>query len=156
MLKNNKHPNTHLQYSFNKYGEENFKFEILEEWGEDFLNSMENYWCNLLNTHNRDCGFNLFPIKVSELEVKYSKEVRQKMSDSHKGAIVSKETRKKQSDVRKGKPIHTEESKAKIILSNKTRIISEETRLKMSNSAKKRIERIGSNIEEYNRKRKNQ
>ena len=30
-LRNNKHKNSHLQYSWNKYGEENFEFIILEK-----------------------------------------------------------------------------------------------------------------------------
>ena len=41
-MKNNKHPNNKLQNSWNKYGEENFKFEVLKETSEDELLIFEN------------------------------------------------------------------------------------------------------------------
>jgi group I intron endonuclease len=34
-LRKNKHPNPHLQKAFNKYGESNFCFNVLEDMGED-------------------------------------------------------------------------------------------------------------------------
>ncbi len=59
LLRKNKHANRHLQNAWNKYGESNFKFELLEECEEDFLCSQEHYWCNLLNATNRKFGYNL-------------------------------------------------------------------------------------------------
>lgn len=61
-LKNNQHHNRHLQNAWNKHGEESFKFEILEEESIiEFLPSLENYWCNLLNTHSDEFGYNIAP-----------------------------------------------------------------------------------------------
>lgn len=58
-LRANKHSNRHLQYAFNKDGEQNFTYEILEEASKkEFLPSLENYWCNLLQTHNPTYGYN--------------------------------------------------------------------------------------------------
>lgn len=54
-LKSNKHPNNYLQASWNKYGENNFIFYILEK--TLFLNEQEEYWINKLDTYNN--GYNL-------------------------------------------------------------------------------------------------
>ena len=50
-LLKNKHCNSYLQNAVNKYGIENFKFEILEECDKEFLNSQENYWVQMLCTY---------------------------------------------------------------------------------------------------------
>ena len=57
-LKSNNHSNIHLQNSWNKYGEENFKFEILEECNFDNLNNLEKEWISKLNSIN-PYGYNL-------------------------------------------------------------------------------------------------
>jgi len=60
-LKNNKHDNSYLQNSWNKYGKENFKFEMLEICENNFkiLNEREIYWINEYNALDRRFGFNL-------------------------------------------------------------------------------------------------
>lgn len=58
-LLKNIHQNEYLQLSWNKYGENNFIFEILEECEYQFCATLEHYWCNLLNTHNKNFGYNL-------------------------------------------------------------------------------------------------
>jgi len=60
-LKDNSHYNYHLQQAFNKYGEDSFRFEILVECDKDILLSEEHYWCNLLNVHNPEFGYNIRP-----------------------------------------------------------------------------------------------
>src|ERR1035437_5329418 len=62
-LKGNYHSNPHLQSAYNEYGKENLVFEILEEYPNNLkiLASMEHYWCNLLNVHNREIGYNIRP-----------------------------------------------------------------------------------------------
>ena len=78
-LENNKHHNIYLQNAFNKYGKEAFKLEILEECDITFIFSQENYWCNLLNTHNRSFGYNIRPTNPYN-NCKISKESKIKMS----------------------------------------------------------------------------
>lgn len=56
-LKNNYHCNTHLQSAWNKYGEENFKFSVIEECRADQLNSREIYWIAQFDSYNT--GYNL-------------------------------------------------------------------------------------------------
>lgn len=60
-LRNNVHHNIHLQSAFNKYGEDSFIFDVLEDCDEQFIYSQENYWCNMLNSHNRVYGYNIDP-----------------------------------------------------------------------------------------------
>ena len=57
-LRANRHHNSHLQTAFNLYGEEAFKFDVLEECDEQFIYSQENYWCIMLNSHNKEFGYN--------------------------------------------------------------------------------------------------
>ncbi len=78
-LRKNNHDNIHLQAAYNKYGEENFTFEILEDWDIEYIYSMENYWCNLLNTHDRRFGYNILPTGPNKNST-HSKETRERMS----------------------------------------------------------------------------
>jgi len=57
-LRGNRHHNAHLQASYNLLGEDSFVFETLEECDEEFIYSQENYWCIMLNSHNRNLGYN--------------------------------------------------------------------------------------------------
>jgi len=80
LLKANKHYNSYLQNAVNKYGIENFEFEILEDYPEDFLFSMENYWCNILNTHDKEHGYNLKCTSDSK-SYRMSEETKRKISE---------------------------------------------------------------------------
>ena len=57
-LRANKHHNAHLQAAYNLQGEDSFVFDVLEECDEEFIYSQENYWCIMLNSHNRELGYN--------------------------------------------------------------------------------------------------
>ena len=96
LLKNNKHKNTHLQNAWNKYGESNFSFEILEEYEPEFLCSMENWWCNMLNSHNENYGYNIEPTSPFGV-ISCAKETKEKLSKIHKNRIISNETKQKMS-----------------------------------------------------------
>jgi len=58
-LKSNKHFNRYLQRSWNKYGEDNFTFEILEECDINDLNDKERYWIEKYDSCNRLKGYNI-------------------------------------------------------------------------------------------------
>lgn len=60
-LNKNKHINNHLQYSWNKYGEDNFKFEILEECEEDIRIQIEQKYLDNL-TPFKEIGYNISPV----------------------------------------------------------------------------------------------
>ena len=59
-LNRNKHHNIHLQRAWNKYGENNFKFDIIEYCEKEDLNDKEIYWIKELssfkNGYNRTLG----------------------------------------------------------------------------------------------------
>lgn len=56
-LGKNEHHNEHLQKSYNKYGLNNFKFEIIEE--SDDLDNREVYWINEYGGINSKSNYNL-------------------------------------------------------------------------------------------------
>jgi group I intron endonuclease len=58
-LNKNKHYNIHLKNSWNKYGKENFKFEIIEECLENDLADKEQYWIDYYRSYERNYGYNL-------------------------------------------------------------------------------------------------
>ena len=134
-LRKNKHANIHIQNAWNKYGEDSFIFEILEECDEKYLYSQEHYWCNILNVHNRQYGYNILGTNPI-CNCIFSNETRLKMSISRKGLIHSKEHCKNISIGKKGMigpnlgKKHSEETKIKMKKVHFGKIISIETRKK--------------------------
>jgi len=60
LLKRNKHPNKYLQNCWNKYGEKNFRFEIIETVNDvERLLIREQQWIDKTNCCNRKVGFNI-------------------------------------------------------------------------------------------------
>lgn len=110
------HKNDYLQRAFNKDGEANFEFDVLEYYPDEgfILPSMENYWTNMLNTHNREFGYNLRPTNPYD-KVIQTAETRKKMSEANKGKKWSEETRKIQSEQRLGKPSNISDSGRKSV-----------------------------------------
>ena len=58
-LKKQIHKNSHLQTSYNKYGKENFIYNIVELCSIENLEERELYWINTLNTLNPEKGYNM-------------------------------------------------------------------------------------------------
>ena len=58
-LRKNKHDNAHLQAAWNKYGEENFSFDIIEHT-EDY-NNREKYYIAYYKSDNVEYGYNILP-----------------------------------------------------------------------------------------------
>lgn len=56
-LRSGSHANSYLQNAWDKYGEEDFSFEVLEETAS--LIEQERAWVENLNSCDRDSGFNL-------------------------------------------------------------------------------------------------
>ena len=88
LLRNSKHFNNHLQNSWNKYGENNFIFEVLE-----FIEKLENlkereeYYIKEYTSNNPEIGFNCRTYCNTNLGVKRSLESRLKQSRNKKGVI---------------------------------------------------------------------
>lgn len=110
-LRRNCHINKHLQSSFNKYGEENFSYNIIEECESVNLNDREKYWVSYLDSSNPLYGYNKTKggdglIATNEIKAKISKsligkkhsiERRLNQSISHKGKKLSEKTKLNQS-----------------------------------------------------------
>lgn len=81
-LKHSVHDNNYLQKAWNKYGESDFKFYVLEYCEKEKLNDLEKYYIDYYNTMDRKLGYNL---KSGGQDTNYqSKEVREKISKSNK------------------------------------------------------------------------
>ena len=126
------HDNTHLQRSWNKYGEENFEFTILLECVESDLNMYEEYYIFELMTFDHRVGYNK---NYGGDSGRPTEETKRKMSESLKGKHRSEETKRKISETSKGKQL-SEETKRKMSEAKKDKQLSEETKRKMSESRK--------------------
>lgn len=87
-LRGNRHSNTYLQNAWNKYGEENFEFEVLMLCHELLLLRREQWFLD-----NWKPEYNVNPIASkppSQKGKKHSKEAKEKLSKAHKGKILSK------------------------------------------------------------------
>jgi len=80
MLESNSHYNLHLQHSWNKYGEENFCFEILEYCEKEKLNERELFYIEAIGSLHPN-GYNLVN-RGSNISM--SEETRKKISLSAK------------------------------------------------------------------------
>lgn len=140
-LLNNKHHNKHLQHSINKYGIDNFEFQIIAECPKEkiYLEKLENFFLNTIK--NKYNTANVAANGTGKI-----------LTDLHKsnirkgniGRIVTKETREKirikrlgKSPVNKGVPM-TEEQKIKISNSNKGKKLNKDTinKLRILNTGK--------------------
>lgn len=151
-LRKNNHHNTHLQAAWNKYGESNFSFKILDVFDPNFnfcINALERYWIEKLDAFNS--GYNKTLGGDGSEGREPSEETRKRMSQSLKGRPFSEEHRRNISEARKGKSSwskgvsFSEEHRRNISESHKGKVTwnkgkphSNETRLKISESKKGR------------------
>lgn len=96
-LKHNKHSNPHLQNSYNKYGKDNFIFEILEECDINSLIEKEQYYLDSIK-----CDYNKRVIAESNRGWKMPDETKKKISEANKGRINTEEYKKRHSKLLKG------------------------------------------------------
>jgi group I intron endonuclease len=126
-LNKNSHFNKYLQNSWNKYGEENFTFYILEESDKEKINRLEIYYINLYNTKNQEFGFNLTDGGEGMLGHIPSDETRLKRSVALLGRGLSEERKKNISIATTGKRTGNKNP-------NYGKHPSEETRYKIGNA----------------------
>ena len=84
-LKENKHHNSHLQSSYNKYGLEKFVFSIVEECDVKNLLILERNYIEKYNTFNRDFGYNVNDPEHKFLGRKHSEKTKKILSELKKG-----------------------------------------------------------------------
>jgi group I intron endonuclease len=99
----NKHDNSHLQRAWNKYGENNFEFNVIEIVdNEDDLLNREQFWIDNFNSSNSDYGYNILPFAGRTSGVKRTESTKIKLSIAKIGnknpmyqKEVSQETRQR-------------------------------------------------------------
>lgn len=92
-LRNGVHHNSHLQSSFNKYGEDVFTVEILAEASSiDELNTLEIEFIKKFNTLNSQFGYNR---RSGGENYILTDAAKQNMSNAHKGKKLTKEHKQK-------------------------------------------------------------
>jgi group I intron endonuclease len=93
----------HIHKALNKYGFDNFTFEILEYFYlENDAYDAENKYIKSLNTMSRNgCGYNL---NDGGRRAKHTPESIKKISDSHKGFKYTEESKKKMRESHLGVP----------------------------------------------------
>lgn len=140
LLRREKHVNNHLQRAWNKYGDYNFEFSIVEECDENALNDREIYWIAEYDSYHN--GYNQTLGGGGVRGFKHDEETKQRISESLKGENApwygkqrSEETKVKVGQASKER--WTDEFRAYMSSINTGRIPSEETKLKMSESQKK-------------------
>lgn len=139
-LLNNKHKNEHLQAAFNKYGIQNFLFEIIEECEEDLLNEREQYWIEYYKCYLPENGYNHIigdffkPLKLTNNDKLEIINVFKNDPYYDKGIIAKKYNVScstiygilNEFDIKKPKKIITDEQKQKISKTLKGRKLSKE------------------------------
>jgi group I intron endonuclease len=142
-LGRNSHHNDHLQKAYNKYGKENFIFEVLEE--SDDLDNRELHWINEYGGVNSKLNYNLknpltneFSDYVKAKQIKnmlgennpnygnrWNEEKKEKLSKERKGKSLVERIGKEKADLAKQKMSksqkgrkHPEEVKEKIRQAN--------------------------------------
>lgn len=118
-LERNEHNNEYLQKSYNKYGKDNFIFEVVEETND--LNNRELYWINEYGGINSELNYNLkdpltmrwsnyTKVKQSKSMLgennpnygnKWSQEQKDEVSKNKKGISFEKRMGKKRADIAK-------------------------------------------------------
>jgi group I intron endonuclease len=156
-LRKNDHCNVYLQNAWNKYGEENFIFWILEVVKDKaILFEREQFYLNLFQTYS----FGIYNVCLAagggQLGVSRSQDAKMKIGLAQKGNShalgykhtvetkrkigiaarnIADETRRKISEASKVRR-HTEESKRKLSEAHKGKVLSEEHKAKISTTLK--------------------
>lgn len=103
-LRAGKHQNIYLQRIWNKYGEEDFEFTIIEEVVDKYLlETREQFY---FDTNKPE--LNLCKIAGNKFGFKHSEETKLKIGNSNKGKIRSQEQKDYLSKLNKGKTISNE------------------------------------------------
>lgn len=93
-LRRGDHDNRYLQNAWNKYGEADFDFQVIELILVPFLLEREQYWIDKTRACIRAKGFNLSPTAGSALGVKHSDETCARQSLRRRGHKLSEENKR--------------------------------------------------------------
>jgi group I intron endonuclease len=133
-LKGGYHINKHLQNAWSKYGEQAFKFEVIEYCSPDVMIELEQDLIESLECLDRKKGYNLMPAAPGN---PYTEEIRKKISEANRRRRLSPESRKRISESLKGnKNILTEKNRNALRKAVVDKPLTEEHKRKISESLK--------------------
>jgi len=117
-LRHGRHPNSHLQRSWDKHGEAAFQFSVVELTTPEQLSEREGYFCQEFQSYLPPHGFNQAKVDPDG-RYHLSDEGRRKVGDFHRGVPKSEEHRLRIAKAHLGKSQvpHTEETKVAMSLS---------------------------------------
>lgn len=85
-LNNGQHHSQFLQRAWDKYGQDDFEFAIIDECNSDDMLEREQFWIDTVRP-----SFNMYPVAGSPLGIKRTDEARKNMSNAHLGKTHSSE-----------------------------------------------------------------
>lgn len=112
-LNDKNHHSILLQRSWNKHGEDNFKFEVVEYCPLNLLLEREQYWMDFYDVCNTDKGYNIAPKAGNNQGIKRSVEWVEKMRKAKKGARLKIDPIKKREALQKSWETRRENGKGK-------------------------------------------
>ena len=139
------HANRHLQSAWLKYGESNFKFEVLEKVQPKKLLVIEQKYMDAYQSADHNKGYNINPKAENSLGVKRSEETKRKLSLLKKGIPTGRKPTEKMMKIiaacgKAKKGTHMSDAqKQKISKAQKGKVVSEYTKIKMSAAQKGRV-----------------
>ena len=128
----NKHHSAKLQNSWNKHGNDNFEFILIQKGCKNVLTKLEQQWIDLCDSYKN--GYNCAPIANNVGLLPKTEEHKRKIGASHKGRKLTEESKNKirqKAIGRKRNPM-SEETKKKIGQANKGNKHSEITKQLLS------------------------
>ena len=113
-LRHNKHKNPYLQKSFNKNGEENFVWGIIEYCEHDKCIENETFWVRFLNTQDPNKGYNINDPTTFRLGLKNSEKNRKGISERMQGNKINLGRKRSEEECQSLKNAYTLERKEKL------------------------------------------
>ena len=102
-LRRNIHSNKHLQSAWNKYGENNFQFLIIEYCEKEKLLEKEQYWIDKTNCCHYNYGYNIATVAGLTVGIQKTEEWKINHSKTMKGRVRPQEEKDRISAGMKGK-----------------------------------------------------
>jgi group I intron endonuclease len=133
-LRKGEHRSRYLQRAWNKYGEKDFEFVVLEECPAELCVEREQHWIDKLKAANSKTGYNMSPTAGSNLGAKYgplSEEHRKRIGNFHRELWADPEYKKERLRI-----FEENGTREKIAASKRGQTLSPKSRRKLSASLK--------------------
>ena len=119
-FKLNQHQNRFLQRIYNKHGQDNFIYEIIELIEKDKLEEREQYYMDLLHP-----ALNLRLIAKNNTGLKHTEEAKERMRQAHVGKKLTEEHKANIGNSCRGKPQRKRTEEEKIALRKRCAVLSD-------------------------------